>query len=619
MRGIGLKLQGQFKFDLYRPNGELIRSSEYVDNFITNSGVMYPYYFAFADCFRFLSIGDGTTENCIDVDAVNHPSILPTTGLSSPISEFSYIGGRRTWDSYSEDTYYAQPGNLGGGCGFVNTSDGVNLIRQWNLPDNTGGAFTSSRAFKEFMVSPGRPYVTGIDGTKFCDCSEFDAYATGLDCSVTSEYYHWLADKYKTRMGKYKMKTCDATAAFSRVLYDFNVEVDSILTVTYKLNITINTGVGFTSLYSPRAEGNNWNDYLNLYGGITHPGVMLINDGIIGKPISPNGETRLQHFDYSNENGHYYDFAYEYGESFVPPMGAPLEPSNFYLINETKNQNISVYLSDDNLQFMVNKDGGKFTDTGHFAPWNIWEENNIFKTYKEGDVVSSGDYSYQYINAEPSSGNFLTDTSYWLDLGYLKAVTGFSNGVMPFRNDNDETLYNTDYWSSHPNAYNVRRGSGYHPAVSNILIEEAMGANYFESNSTYPAFIFSCPATGTRNAKVNYTYRFENYKGQTSLQARSFVCAYKDINFGTSLGIGDNKNLVPFFDSVLSGMRNSPETFIPSIVTGDSIVNNSTGAIIENANLPYYNLLESTPNAIFPIINTFLSWSVPCPNGVLGC
>jgi hypothetical protein len=63
MSALGLKLQGQFKLDLLDASGNLIKTSNFIDNFITNSGVMYPYYFAFADCFRFLSVGSGDKGN----------------------------------------------------------------------------------------------------------------------------------------------------------------------------------------------------------------------------------------------------------------------------------------------------------------------------------------------------------------------------------------------------------------------------------------------------------------------------------------------------------------------------------------------------------------------------
>jgi hypothetical protein len=270
---------------------------------------------------------------------------------------------------------------------------------------------------------------------------------------------------------------------------------------------------------------------------------------------------------------------------------------------------------------LVNEDGGRFKDTGHFAPWNFWSDDMISGTYKEGDIVSSGDFSYKYINAEPSSGHFLTDTAYWMDLGYLKSITGFSSGVMPFRNDNDDSLFNSNYWSLHSNDYNIRRNSGYYPSVDNVTVDSAMNANVFgATKASLPSFVFSCPASGTRNAKVVYTYSFENYRGVNALQVRSFVGGYKDIAYGVSLGYGgDKNNLIPFFDALFSGMNNSTEAFVPNIQTGDSIVNYSTGAIIINSNLPYYNTLTSETNAIYPIFNTQLSWSVPCPNGVVGC
>lgn len=615
MPGINLKLQGQFKFDLYRPNGELIKSSDYVDNFITNSGVLYPYHFAFADCFRFLSVGVGQTQNSISSDGG-----FPTTGLASPIADYTYIGCRSKWDEGKESSFYTQPGNFGAGCGNINNDSGVSLIRQWTLPDNTGGTFLADTTFREFMVSPGRPYVTGTNGELYCTCNEADYEATGKDCSSVAEYYSWLADKYITINRNHRLKMCDASAAFARVIYDFPVVQNSILTITYKLNLIVDTGLYFTSLTHHRSDSvANWNHELNSYSSIVHPGVKLINDGTIYGSTAPNGGKRFQHFNYAGYR--YYDFENEYGESFVPPMGIPMEPSNFFLQNDPNNQNIAVYLSDDNIQFLVNKDGGAFVDTGHNAPWNTWSDENFYTTYSAGDIVTSGGTSYEYTAVNPSSGHDPSDTAYWTDLGYLKAISSFSSGVMPFRNDNDAVLNSgSEYWSKKKGSFNIRRESGFAPDPTDVTKNKAMAANWFPATkAALPTFIFPYASSGVRDGSVIYTYSFENYRYTSELQVKSFVSSYKDLAYSSNFGMGDRVNLVPFFNAVFSGISGSNNVFIPSIETGDYIVAGSTGAIINGADSIDYNTLKSETNSIYPIISTVISWNVPCPPDVYGC
>ena len=609
MKESNLKLQGQFKFDLYTPQGELIKSSEYVNNFITNTGVIYPWNFAFADCFRFLSVGSGTNLNSV---------IYPiTTGLQSPISQYSYIGSRSDWNSGINATYYAQPGNFGAGCGYVNNPSGVSLIRRWNLPDNTGGVFATDQTFNEFMVSPGRPYVTGVGGVKLCSCNDTDGTYYGLDCSSTAEYYAWLTGQYLTINHQKRLGICDADLAFARVVYPFSASAGTILTVTYKLDIVVDTGIYLTNLIcNPiRADTSpNWNYELNIFNGITQPGVMLINDGTIYNSSAPNG-SRLQHFDYGNYR--IYNFQNEYGESFVPPLGAPLEPSNLFLQNPG-NKNIVVYLSNDNTQFLVNSNGGAFTNTGNYAPWNIWTDGDISGVYYYGQIVSSGGNSYQYIGVNPSSGNYLYNGYPWNNIGAMNVVYPFTSGVMPFKNDNNASIVGNNYWSAGMN-YNIRTNSGTFPSGDDITQQEAGNGITFQPPAVgTPSFQIN----GTRSAQVNYSYEFPNYHSPPNqLYVKSFVAAYVDAAIGQRFGIGDNINLVPFFDAVLSGQSgNADNAFLPQLISGDIINEDTVGVWITQYPESDSNFMDGqTSSSPYPIFNMVLGWSVPCPYGVNGC
>jgi hypothetical protein len=500
MPGINLKLQGQFKFDIYDSNKQLIKSSEFVDNFITNTGVIYPYHFAFADCFRYLSLGSGSSQN--STVRSGPYSTTETTGLSIPIPNFSYIGGRSKFDAGVEGTYYSIPGDFGAGCGNIQNPDGVSLVRQWTLPDNLGNTFVGPYNFQEFMVSPGRPYVTGQkvgdEIPQFCHCNESDDYATGLDCSAVSEYYDWLSDRYLTKNTEERLKICEAEKAFARILYPISVPNNSVLNVTYKLNIIFDTGINLKSLYynNPDSNDGNWTNYLNSYSNITQPGIKLINDGTISKSLAPNLNKRLQHYNYTGQ-GRRYVFENEYGESFVPPMGAPLEPSNVFFLNDLNNQNIAVYLSNDNTEFLVSYSGGAFSeDTGLYQPWNQYQyqDNTV---YSYGEIVSSGDGNYEYINPEPSNSRRyidLNDENFWQFSGTYNVYQPWNELTLYFSGDIVTDLYPTPftsggiYYTSGAFKYISGSPSANHPIYVNGDLSIGYW-NEFKPYRNYPTFV----------------------------------------------------------------------------------------------------------------------------------
>lgn len=152
-------LQGAFKVDLYSGK-TLMESTDYFSNFITPTGLLYPNVYAFADCFRFLSIGsDGNTPNRGGLNTGTYPN--GTTGLGSPHYVYGTSAGNQSgvwidWRGY-------ETGSQGGGasaCGTKITADGVRLFRAWSIPtgaeditiQQTGGL--SGLSIEEFMVSP---------------------------------------------------------------------------------------------------------------------------------------------------------------------------------------------------------------------------------------------------------------------------------------------------------------------------------------------------------------------------------------------------------------------------------------------------------------------------------
>jgi hypothetical protein len=608
----GLKLQGQFKFDLYDRDNNLLKSSNYINNFITNSGLMYPLHFAFADCFRFLSVGSGNLQNSISTE---------TTGLEIVIPELSYIGSRNDFEK-EDSTNYAQAPSCG--YRFPNPNI-VELYRGWTLPNNSGeenGFFKNEGILKEFMVTPGRPYVTGEGGIKYCSCKE-SLTPIGKDCSSVADYYNFI-----NTIDSERLKICDATAAFARVVLEdpINYISGSILNVTYKLTISIDSGINYKELYYDNISSidGNFDGKWSLIQGVTQPGIKLINDGfIISKiPNAPNYSRRLQHFNYSDVLTSY-DFKKEYGESFIPPHGIPLEPSVHNFRNQFENGNNSIlniiyYFTEDNTQFLVSETGGKFSKIEEFAPWNLYLTGKI---YFSGDYAYSGNTTYKYINSQSNSGISLNNTLYWENLGYLKVISELNSGVKKFKNDVEKSLSQPYiYWYENPNEFNIRTKDKTIPFSGNILNEENLtkiNRRNFSRSNPIIAFNFS----NQRKVYLSTNISFSNYPFAQKFYIKNFVASYRDSPYGVFYGNygGDSGNLVPFLDCIFSG--SGKDFFFPKIITG-----------IKNYGFPYYNtgafisgkdnneyFYLSNDQAQYPILKSVLEWSSNCPSSVEGC
>jgi hypothetical protein len=145
-------LEGAFKVDIYNEKDELTDSTEYFSNFITQSGLKYLKTYSFPDCFRFLSLGQGTVANSATGNAAAFRT--ETTGLQDPVN----TNGNITVDDLStqsllfmgRDFYF---GGSNGACGTIATKQGPILYRGWSIP--TGGKLTNAAvSINEFMVSP---------------------------------------------------------------------------------------------------------------------------------------------------------------------------------------------------------------------------------------------------------------------------------------------------------------------------------------------------------------------------------------------------------------------------------------------------------------------------------
>lgn len=156
-------LEGAFKVDLYSGK-KLVETTDFFSNFITPTGLTYPTNYAFADCFRFLSLGDGSTAN----QGSQALGSLGTTGLSQPITGFQTSLSSIQTPLYINWRGYETGSNGGASaCGTIIDTTGPRLFRSWAIP--TGGEDVTVNAtgvigglnIEEFMVSPS----SGIDPT----------------------------------------------------------------------------------------------------------------------------------------------------------------------------------------------------------------------------------------------------------------------------------------------------------------------------------------------------------------------------------------------------------------------------------------------------------------------
>jgi hypothetical protein len=352
MLNYSLAVQGKFRARTFNRNGELIHDTDYFDNFITQTGLMYPYTFSFADCFRYLSLGSGTAVNSVIGNG--------TTGLSLPLPRFTYIGG--------------QTGYVLEGCGYRELSSGVELFREWRVPP-TDGLFEAPYVFKELMLSPSLPSVEE-------QCSQNDG---GNEENIFADTYSNPCD-----MGK---------LAFTRVIRNIAVEADSYLHLSYVLTIVVPTGRSLVkipiSTIGSVGANTSWDAGFSGYFSLIHNGVKLVRDNYRAIPdnisqIRPNQD----------------DIAV--GESFVGPYGCPLEPHTFPDGIEYR----VFTLHTDGTQFLVNATGGGAVNVDEEFPFS--SGNMVYFPYAVEDyyLVRNSEVPAFIENIREAGGDFPNPEDY---------------------------------------------------------------------------------------------------------------------------------------------------------------------------------------------------------------
>lgn len=451
-------MHGDFKFEVYGYDGKL-KSSTQVPNFITSTGLCYPSKFAFADCFRFLSLGSGTGANTIQ------PSVnggWGTTGLGIPLNGFTYIGARSGFNL--DTTMYETEA-----CGYREQTNELVLTRAWRVPTG-GSAFNLPYTFKEFMLSPGRP----ASADSGCHCNE-----GGPDCGDPAQFYT-------------NPKICEATKAFTRIVKDISVSKDDFLVVTYDLSLVFDTGVKTVALSITNTKGgSNWNGTFRGYTNMIHHGLKLINNGNVFSVNAPFS---------SRQQSSTYDFTNDYGESYIPAWGAPIEPT-------CPEANLAAYLSTDDVQFLVNQYSGGAMDTGAYFPFNALGS----KMYSSGIMT-------------------------WRSTPSADVAVTFSDRYFEIRRD-----------SSKP----------YYPLPTDFSIEASADSFGFEVATATHSRVSHTPLNtfvpSGRNRSASYGFQFlGNIVDPAFLNkpVRSFVMAYFD---------GFSSSFTPFVDFVFANnITNNP-------------------------------------------------------------
>lgn len=148
-------INGAFKVDLYKSGiGDLYSTTDWFDNFITPTGLMYPLNYSFADCFRYLSLGYSSAKHVGSTGA-----IVGTTGLTLPISQYLSTSGYQRgqyigWEGYSVAESDSPCGTT---LSISPSSYSLRLNRGWSIPTGKSETYIddpNGLSVAEFMVSP---------------------------------------------------------------------------------------------------------------------------------------------------------------------------------------------------------------------------------------------------------------------------------------------------------------------------------------------------------------------------------------------------------------------------------------------------------------------------------
>lgn len=342
MSNANISLKGQYRVKVFDQFDNLKTDTDFLDNLITNTGLRFPYDIAFSDCFRYLSLGSGQAS-----------AATGNTGIQSGISGFQYLGiynavtGFKSFDvlngAYPPEWYYMPEG-----CGTNLNTGSVELFRTWRVPTGLGFAemdYVGNQKIYELVTSPSAPVEQLIQ-----DKQDTDPYF--------GTYLPFDASNAKFNLAFSRMNISNGLSLLSG---DYAL-------VTYKLTVYPNVKpTGFSKTFTTARFKNSMNGITACTGwtgtisgiyGLVHPGIKLISDeaGSLLNGYVPE--------EFLSPNVLLNSSQSKFGLSYTPQIGIPLEPSN--------ENTYYAYLSDDNVQFLANKEGGEIPvdATGLYYPYN---------------------------------------------------------------------------------------------------------------------------------------------------------------------------------------------------------------------------------------------------------
>ena len=624
-----LSLQGEYSVDIYKKDGTLKQSLGPFKNFITSTGLSYISKYAIADCFRYVSVGLGSTTNTLLGN-----NGWGTSNLQQIVPQYSYIGGR---SSQSDPGHVTSQYTT---ASFTETTSGISWTRGWRIPAGAGNFFDADYTFKEVMLSPGRPAVTGIsfnpsdqgNPTSFNSTTATNLTDSNQVGNWTNNqwngYYLKLYDTF-TAISQYRLITntvgSTATIYWATPLdssdsignYIYNILplyslCDCLQTDQDLTNATVNgldysaSAIAYRNQNICSATGAfirvvkdmvvahsdfmifNYTLYANIDTGrrdfkITVNNLRGTNTTTNWNASAVSGCHQLIHHGLKYiSNGSinvpspwgqmdqvtYFDADSDFGESFIGPWGSPLEPS-------TVNTQLTAYITTDNLQFYAN-------------------------------AIEGGAYTASVPGFDSTSG-----LMFWRSTPYADAASAgfFDTRLFNIRRTADgSNYYHTPFWPLNTN-YTTETTT---PDVDMQHTVLAFDQTFQASVNITP---YASPATRYRQATRSFQFA-GNTAGANAflgLPVRGIVLNY--------LSPSQTTTTIPYLDALFtdSGAPANPSTTAihwPRTIPTGNVPNTS----YDTGSYGYWNYIDNVGSNPGLLTVSFVeTWSSPCNPDVIGC
>lgn len=186
LKAANISLEGEYTVNIRDKSGRIVKTIGPHKNFITSMGLSYPYSYSFADCFRYMSLGYSGTPNTITGTGPGTMGDWGTVTLVSPEPKYAFIGSRSSEIiSGPAETQYSS-------AGYREHSSGISIYRSWMAPSD-GLGLAANTTFREIMLTPGKPAVTGMDVTPIFQGGNVVEFSKG---SIYDAEKSWSIDQF---------------------------------------------------------------------------------------------------------------------------------------------------------------------------------------------------------------------------------------------------------------------------------------------------------------------------------------------------------------------------------------------------------------------------------------